>query len=561
MTGARDSCFYVTTDDRGPPWGKSDALVSRMVTERVVNCNCLRIATVALTKPNVQVKILTLDSFKLSYMEAVGLGDTLHQNSSLEVLTFHRITFVRDNPRQLGLALSSSSSLKIVEFCCCKFPTNYLEQLAGALQGNTSIETLVFQNGSGIGNYGAGVLSEAVLALKALKVLHFISCGITSRGVTDLVGCLIENKTMLELSLMDNGIGNDGIRLLSRFLARDDCSLKRLILNDCGIDDVGAGDLGRALESNHCLLYLDVGNNPCILTQAFADGLKQNTTLETLLLERCGIVPSGLAHLVSALEGNKTLLRLCLGENWGIGNSAVDLLPGSSLKVLSVNDCRINDEGAALLGQLLKTNGSLQELNIYCSFSWGSKYCIGRSGVVSLADGLSWNTTLLGLDVEPRDDVVLRYRKRWPKDLSTSHAALILRINGYLRANRFLGKLKSRSRCSRQGCVVCSNENDGVSHWPRLYAGVADHPAALHKLLKEHYPGRDQLTFFGKEYQLESRKRTIDLNPCPSRKKHRSVDFDRQQRNTLSFIASELCTGGPTVFFWKSLLCMTSGNS
>jgi hypothetical protein len=46
---------------------------------------------------------------------------------------------------------------------------------------------------------------------------------------------------------------------------------------------------------------------------------------------------------------------------------------------------------------------------------------------------------------------------------------------------------------------VCSNDNDGVSHWPHLYAGVADHPAALYRLLRDSFVRKEQLENFLEE--------------------------------------------------------------
>jgi hypothetical protein len=76
-------------------------------------------------------------------------------------------------------------------------------------------------------------------------------------------------------------------------------------------------------------------------------------------------------------------------------------------------------------------------------------------------------------------------------------AALISKMDGYLRANQFLEMFHNFDRCNRDGCVVCQNNNDGVSHWPYVYAKVASYPAALFLLLRENFTQPEQVSFFG----------------------------------------------------------------
>jgi hypothetical protein len=113
----------------------------------------------------------------------------------------------------------------------------------------------------------------------------------------------------------------------------------------------------------------------------------------------------------------------------------------------------------------LKINKYLQELNL------GDNRLIGVEGKAALADGLSWNTSVVELfGISAREPLICTRN----------------RFADYVEANRFLKTFLS-SDWTRIG----------VKHWPYIYARVSSHPAALHQLLQETFPNSQQEERFG----------------------------------------------------------------
>jgi NLR family CARD domain-containing protein 3 len=148
---------------------------------------------------------------------------------------------------------------------------------------------------------------------------------------------LSANKTLTELSLSYNGIG-----------------------------DAGMEALGQALMQNESLEWLDVGSNKfgTLGLVSFANALKANKGLKKLLLWYNSIDDEGSRIVATALKWNTTLTELVLSSN------------------------KIGDEGAAALGEALETNSTLKSLSL-------SYNVFGEEGATSFLQALTeWNTTL-----------------------------------------------------------------------------------------------------------------------------------------------------------------------
>jgi Ran GTPase-activating protein (RanGAP) involved in mRNA processing and transport len=232
---------------------------------------------------------------------------------------------------------------------------------------------------------------------------------------------------------------------------------QKLILDQCSIGIKGVAALVEALRKNKSLVRLDLDRNRAIGdagARVLADTLaRSNTTLKELSLVECGIVGDGAAALGWVLSLNVTLEKLSLGYNDIWNHGAIDVANGlannNNLKRLELYGCGIFDREVAALGEALKTNKSLEMLDLRLNI------LIGREDVDALANGLSWNTSLVQL---------------YLPDVADTN-----RIECYLQANRFV-MMAYRER-----------EPEAIFYklWPLIYAKVSNHPAALHMLLKE----------------------------------------------------------------------------
>eukprot|EP01065_Artemidia_motanka_P015834 TRINITY_DN1954_c1_g1_i5.p1 TRINITY_DN1954_c1_g1~~TRINITY_DN1954_c1_g1_i5.p1 ORF type:complete len:431 (+),score=57.99 TRINITY_DN1954_c1_g1_i5:30-1295(+) len=179
-------------------------------------------------------------------------------------------------------------------------------------------------------------------------------------------------------------------------------NLKNLEMVWCGITSEGCRLLGRALTQNETLKYLNLSHNPDIGDdgiEALGEGLKWNSSLETLKLEYCGIGwkggehvgkyivrassvknlhlkgnnigAKGLQGVSGALARNMTLERLDLSDNcFGIHADAIEALrdgieANDSLTAIDLNLNSMVPPGAMMLLEVLKTKPKIKEFSIF----------------------------------------------------------------------------------------------------------------------------------------------------------------------------------------------------
>ncbi|UJR14323.1 hypothetical protein I4U23_001319 [Adineta vaga] len=165
---------------------------------------------------------------------------------------------------------------------------------------------------------------------KECRILNLWGNRFTSRGLLVLVNTLYENKTLRELDLSHNRLGDDGIEILAKFLSLNNCSIRYLDLSSNGITDVGA--------------------------QYLANMLTKNTSLESLTLNKNEIEDGGLIYIAEALKTqNQKLVELRLDENLFITRTGVEkvlevLKDQTVLGSLHVQNCTIIGTAFTLAG-------------------------------------------------------------------------------------------------------------------------------------------------------------------------------------------------------------------
>ncbi|XP_063151972.1 NACHT, LRR and PYD domains-containing protein 3-like [Candoia aspera] len=101
-------------------------------------------------------------------------------------------------------------------------------------------------------------LLEPTCQLQSLR-LH--SCNLTAAVCRPLSLVLDSSRTLLELSLAGNPLGDGGVRQLCPVLKNPSSRLQRLILHSCGLTAGACEDLASVLETSKTLLELNLGNN------------------------------------------------------------------------------------------------------------------------------------------------------------------------------------------------------------------------------------------------------------------------------------------------------------
>ena len=119
------------------------------------------------------------------------------------------------------------------------------------------------------------------------------------------------------------------------------------------------------LTDNHLQSEQDTAN---ALFCTFTEQLKYNTTLKTLLLQRCGLNSQSAESLAEALTTNKHLEVLNIADNAlcdGIQHLARALRVNQGLKELWLVSCGMTDVGFEYLAKSLQHNSVLNILSAY----------------------------------------------------------------------------------------------------------------------------------------------------------------------------------------------------
>ena len=250
------------------------------------------------------------------------------------------------------------------------------------------VHTVSFEAVS-IGDMGATVLAEAFSPKVAMPYDVRLALGasdLTSAGSAALASAVsAPGGTIASLTLDWNLLGDEGATALGRAVAGNQ-RLRTLGLERCGIGDVGAEALARALGA----LAPDAppGGGPAFDDAGLPIPLPPIPELRELRLEGNAIGPDGAASLARALRRNARLETLTLALNpigpEGARALAHALRHNRALAVLDLADCAIGDAGAAALGAALRANTALRELRLQGNG-------IGPAGARALADALRIN--------------------------------------------------------------------------------------------------------------------------------------------------------------------------
>ena len=127
---------------------------------------------------------------------------------------------------------------------------------------------------------------------------------------------------------------------------------------------------------------------------AIAEGLKTNSALQVLQLERNDVGAAGATAIAEGLKTNSTLQTLNLGFNKvgaaGATAMAEGLKTNSTLQTLNLHNNKVGDAGATAMAEGLKTNSTLQELNLQLNK-------VGDAGAAALfGSGASLRVLYLG---------------------------------------------------------------------------------------------------------------------------------------------------------------------
>jgi Ran GTPase-activating protein (RanGAP) involved in mRNA processing and transport len=244
------------------------------------------------------------------------------------------------------------------------------------------------------------IAGEIVDAIKSYHIgsLQIQHSTIPYRELGLIANALSTNKTLMNLSLDDNELGDEGAREIANAL-QVNTILVQLDLNNNKIGIVGVQLIANALCTNKTLRRLSLRYNNIDENSVvpLINILKLNTPLINLDLNLNNICNRGAMMLAEALVDNHVLLSLDIGRNnirrEGAIAMAKTLLVNTTLTTLNFADNNIGDEGGQALAKSLLHNTALTALNLRYNQ-------IGVEGIRTLVEALRHNTTLTTVDLE-----------------------------------------------------------------------------------------------------------------------------------------------------------------
>nr|XP_048314143.1 ribonuclease inhibitor isoform X2 [Myodes glareolus] len=170
-----------------------------------------------------------------------------------------------------------------------------------------------------LGNAGIAALCSGLLLPSCrLKTLWLWECDITAEGCKDLCRVLRAKQSLKELSLAGNELRDEGAQLLCESLLEPGCQLESLWIKTCSLTAACCSHICSVLTKNRSLLELQMSSNPLgdpgVLELCKALG-QPDTVLRVLWLGDCDVTDNACSSLAAVLLANRSLQELDLSNN------------------------------------------------------------------------------------------------------------------------------------------------------------------------------------------------------------------------------------------------------
>ncbi|XP_069042131.1 NACHT, LRR and PYD domains-containing protein 12-like [Lepisosteus oculatus] len=176
-------------------------------------------------------------------------------------LYFHDQKEEEEVQGMLEVLQETDCQLQCVSVKRCCLSERSVRALLALLESRPAITTLDLE-GSGLGEAGLRLLCDRLgdMGGGGLQSLGLMDTGLTAASVPAV--CSLLRKTAVSaLSLGDNPLGDEGVRLLCEALGDPSCQLQRLSLVRCALSDGALPNLQVALEGTRTLTELRLGGN------------------------------------------------------------------------------------------------------------------------------------------------------------------------------------------------------------------------------------------------------------------------------------------------------------
>ncbi|XP_062387836.1 NACHT, LRR and PYD domains-containing protein 12-like [Sardina pilchardus] len=269
-------------------------------------------------------------------------------------------------------------------------------------------------------------------ALKRFRNGRLAGCKVTVKSCEIIASVLRTPNSLIELDLKNNALGDSGVRLLATGLFSSHCKLQLLRLAGCKLTNKSCELVASVLQSSKSLMELDMSTNNLGDSGVQLLFKESHCKLQTLRLAECNLTETSCEIVASVLQLQNSLIDLGLSHN-DLRDSGVQLLskglssPHCKLQTLRLSDCLISMGGCGFLASALTSNSShLKELDLSYNHP-------GESGLKLLSVRLEdphckLETLKIDHCAEIRLRGVQRYVSELTLDPNTAHRDLALSL-------------------------------------------------------------------------------------------------------------------------------------
>lgn len=315
------------------------------------------------------VERLRLEYCKLSAASCEALASVLRAKPGLKELALSNNDLGEAGVRALCQGLKDSASqLEVLKLESCGVTTANCRELAEAVAGTATLQELHLGDNP-LGDAGLAALCPGLLQPGSrLQTLWLWDCGLTAEGCRDLSGLLKAKDSLKELSVAGNALGDEGAQLLCEALLEPSCRLQSLWVKSCNLTAACCPHFGSVLGQNRSLLELQLSSNQLgdAGVQGLCQGLRQpGCVLQVLCLGDCDVSDGGCGSLASVLLVSPSLQKLDLSNNCMGDPGLLQLLdsarqPACTLQYLILYDIYWTQEMEEQLQALEKARPALR---------------------------------------------------------------------------------------------------------------------------------------------------------------------------------------------------------
>ncbi|XP_038657033.1 uncharacterized protein LOC119968004 [Scyliorhinus canicula] len=245
---------------------------------------------------------------------------------SVEILSFSELRLTPIDCAVLSHVIGLCDTMKQLDLENCYIQCEGLQWLRPVLHKCQELRL----SHNNLGDSGVKLLSAALRSPECkIQKLNLYGNALTGLCAEDLSSALRTNRSLMDLDLGDNKLGDSGVKLLSAALQNPDCKIQKLELDDNILTDGCAEDLASALSKNQSLIHLNLGNNKLedsgvkVLSAALRN---PDCKIQKLELEAVSLTDSCAEDLASVLSTNHSLNFLNLRSNTFTDQSVPTLL-------------------------------------------------------------------------------------------------------------------------------------------------------------------------------------------------------------------------------------------